>query len=455
MIPLAPVHRCLLLAVPIFLSTSCTGLRRDAALGDVKALVRDRTGAELALPRTKLEQRDVEAHVAALLRKPLTASTAVQAALINNKRLRATLEELNLSQAALLEAGMLKNPSLATSLRFPGGGGGSNSEFGLTGDVLEWLLTPLRRKMALREYESAKARVSHEALELAAEVKTAVYEAQARRQFLRSLETAAEVNSLTSDIADRLHKAGNINSLEMLQEQTNAQQMVLELQRARAELATAREKVSRLLGLSSLEAGRLNLSEGLPALPASDPAAGRAESLALAQRQDLAAQRETVAAFEHALSLQKKTKLIPGLNLGVDTEREVDGSHVTGPTLDLELPLFNWGQARTRKAVAELAQARARLEATQAEVASDVRMAMADLRAAREMHSHVANTLLPQRQKILAETLLHYNAMQVSSIVLLRAKEDVVKAEHDAVDARRAYWVARAQLEKAAGGSLK
>ena len=38
-------------------------------------------------------------------------------------------------------------------------------------------------------------------------------------------------------------------------------------------------------------------------------------------KQDLAAQRETVAALEHALSLQKKTRLIPGLNLGVNTEK--------------------------------------------------------------------------------------------------------------------------------------
>ncbi|MDB6119072.1 MAG: outer rane efflux protein, partial [Verrucomicrobiaceae bacterium] len=234
--------------------------------------------------------------------------------------------------------------------------------------------------------------------------------------------------------------------------QTSAQQTVLEVQRGKAEWRSSREKVSRLLGLTSAEAGRLNLSVGLPPMPASDPSQAKAEALAMTQRQDLVAKHETVSAFEHALSLQRKTKLLPGLTLGANTERELDGTHVTGPTLDVELPIFNWGQAKTRKATAELAQARARLEGLQSEVASDVRMALAELRAAREMHSHVANTLLPQRQKILAETLLHYNAMQVSNFVLLRAKEDVVKAEHDAIDASRAYWVARAQLEKAVGG---
>ena len=442
------------IVMPMALLSGCAGRPDGSAFNDVKVLVHERTGSEVVAPRTTLEQRDVDARLAALLRKPLTAATAVQAALLSNKRLRATLEELNLSQARLLEAGQLRNPSLAASLRFPGGGGGANSEFGLSGDVLDWLLTPLKRKMALRDYEATKCRVSHEVLDLATEVKAAVYEVQARQQILRSLETAAEVNNLSSDIAQRLNKAGNLNSLELLQEQTNAQQVTLDLKRARAELGSAREKVSRLLGLTSADAARWACVAGLPALPASDPSVSKAETWALAQRQDLAAQQETVAGFEQALALQRKTRLIPGVKLGVDTERDTDGRHVTGPTLDLELPLFNWGRAKTLRAEAELAQARATLEALQSEVASDVRMAVADVQAAREVHQHVSTTLLPQREKILAETLLHYNAMQVSNFVLLRAKEDVVKAEHDAIDALRAYWTAQAQLEKAVGGNF-
>lgn len=448
------IRRSVVAAAPLLLLASCGSSGRHSALDDIAPLVRDRTGAELKLPRTQLEQRDVDARVSTLLRQRLTAGQAVQIALLSNPRLRATLEELNLSQADLMEASQLRNPSLATSLRFPNSGGGSNSEFGLSGDVLDWLLTPLKRRLALREYEAAKKRVSHEVLNLAADVKEAFYEVQARQQFLNKLATATEVSEVSSDIANRLHKAGNINALELLQEQTSTQQVALEQKRAQAELRTAREKVSRLLGLGSTDAARWIFVDALPAMPASDPSPGRVETLALEQRQDLAAQNEVIAAYEHALSLKRKTRVIPGLNLGVNTEREPDGAHLTGPTLDLELPVFNWGQAGLRRAEAELAQARATRDALQNEVLSDVRQAVNEVRSAREIYEHVAETLLPQRQKILAETLLHYNAMQVSNFVLLRAKEDVVKAEHDTIDALHAYWTARTELEKAAGGSL-
>ena len=45
--------------------------------------------------------------------------------------------------------------------------------------------------------------------------------------------------------------------------------------------------------------------------------------------------------------------------------------------------------------------------------------------------------------------------MQKSGIALLRAKDEEQRAEKDAIESLRDYWLARGELEKAAGGSLK
>jgi cobalt-zinc-cadmium efflux system outer membrane protein len=58
------------------------------------------------------------------------------------------------------------------------------------------------------------------------------------------------------------------------------------------------------------------------------------------------------------------------------------------------------------------------------------------------------------RQRILRETLLQYNAMQKSNIELLAAKEREQLGEREAIDALRDYWMARAHVESAVGGSL-
>lgn len=88
------------------------------------------------------------------------------------------------------------------------------------------------------------------------------------------------------------------------------------------------------------------------------------------------------------------------------------------------------------------------------EVRSDVRRALHQLQTARALYSQITTTLLPQRQKILGETLLQYNAMQVSNFMLLQAKADEVEAQKAQVEALRDYWIARAELERATGGSL-
>ena len=441
-------------SVCVLVLSSCGSLKRDAAVDDVRGVVHDRTGQDVRLPSSNLEQNDVDAYVAATLGKPLSAQTAAQVALLKSRRLRATLEGLNLSQADLLEASLPSNISLSSMARWPRSGGGSNVEMQIAGDVLNWLLLPLRRKIAMKEYEAAKRRVSHEVLDLVFEVKEAFYEVQAQQQFLHAQETAAQLNGVTSDIAQRLRSAGNITELELLQEQTNLQQATLEQHRARGQLAAAREKLSRLMGLSSAESANWRSVESFPAMRRLEPSSDRAESLAMAQRQDVAAQRETVAALEQGYSLTRKMRYLPALKVGGDTERDLDGSRVSGPTIDVELPLFNWGQVRVRRSAAEVAQARATYEALDLEVRSDVRVALANLQTARNVHAELTGSVLPQRQRILKETLLQYNAMQVSNFVLLRAKEDEIKAQREGIEALRDYWVAHARLEKAVGGTL-
>lgn len=422
---------------------------------EVASTIHDRTGKIIALPTRHYSAADVNASVTGLLNRPLSAHSAAQIALLNSRRVRATLEELNLSQADLLEASIPSNPSLAASARFPKGEGGTNSEFGLTTDLINLLLLPLRKRLALREYEAAQKRISHELLEVIFETREAFYELQAEAQLLQRLQAGAQVNNISSDIATRLRAAGNLTELEMLQEQTNAKQSAVDISRATGSVAVAREKVNRLLGLTTAQGMAWSFAQSLPPIPPAEPALASLETAAVANRQDLAAQAESLAAFQVGYSLTSKMRYIPALNIGVNTEREAEGDRLTGPTLDIELPIFNFGQARIRKARAEIAKAEATYEALELEVRSDVRRALKLVVTARNLHHEITGSLLPQRQRILAETLLQYNAMQVSNFVLLQAKTSELEAQRAAVEAHRDYWVARAELEKATGGSLK
>jgi len=439
--------------LPLVLLSSCASLSRDP-LESVREQTRTRLGYDVSAPASAQDSADGAARVSALLKRPLTAESATQIALLNNRRLRSTLEDVGISQAEFVEASTPRNPVLHGRPRWSSPGGLPNPEIGLETEVLDILLIPLRKRVAAQELVQTERRVSHEILQLAAETKGAYFTFLASEQQLRKLRDIGGVNATVSDFAKRVHDAGNINDLELMELQVGDRQVQADLKRAQAEVDTRRAKLNRVLGLSGAQARWTLALNELPSLPPSDPSFSRAEAAALTQRQDLAAARANVSAVEAALALKRKTRLIPGLNLGVDTERETDGTQLTGPEARIDLPLFNWGRASIAKLEGELRKARAVSEAIEAEVRNDVAASHAALLLAREAAEFQQTTLLPLRQSILKETLLHYNAMQKSNFALLRAKDEEQRAEKDAIESLRDYWIALVELEKAAGGSL-
>ena len=445
---LAPPAALLLLA-------GCATSSPQATLPAVQSQLTDRADVSATWPLTQDERAKADAAVRELLATDLTVDAAMRIAVINNRALRATFEELGLSQAGLAAATRLPNPSFEASLRWPNvAPRGPNAEFSLTAPLLESLLLPARKRVAESRLLQTQYRVSHEVLALVAEVRRAAYEVLAQQELRIRLAVIAEVNDAASDLARRQYDAGNMPKLEFAQIQASAQQTQVELARADAEIRVARERLNRLLGLVAGQTS-WKMSGGLPTLPARDTLPENLETLALNQRLDLAALRTQTELAQRAFDLKRRTRLFPGeVNLGVDTERDSNGGRVTGPRLGVELPLFDQGQPELAGLSAELRQAQDRTEALSADIGSEARAARDALLATRQAAEFYEKTLLPQRRAILRESLLHYNAMQKSVYELLAAKEAQQRTERESVEAVRDYWLARTELERALGHRL-
>ena len=189
-----------------------------ASLPSVESQLASRTDAKVAWPVSDEERATTDAAVRELLAGELTIESAVQIALLNNRSLRATFEELGLSQADLVEASRLANPSFSALVRWlkdlprvP------HTEFRLSTEVLNAVFLPVRKRLAQEQVAQAEQRVTHEVLGLVAEVKAAALSHLAERQFRERLGVIAQVNETTADLAQRQFDAGNINRLELLQ----------------------------------------------------------------------------------------------------------------------------------------------------------------------------------------------------------------------------------------------
>ncbi len=445
------------LALPttVMLLAGCATSAPQAALPAVQTQLGDRAGLAASWPITQEDRAKADEAVRPLLTSDLTVDSAVQVALLNNRGLRATFEELGLSQAGLAAATRLPNPSFEASLRWPANAPhGPNAEFGLGAPLLEALLLPARRHLAEAQLLQTQYRVSHEVLALVAEVRQAAYELLAQQELRARLATISEVNNAASDVARREFDAGNIPRIELDQMQASAQQTQVDLARADAAIRVARERLNRLLGLSSGQIG-WTMPGRLPRLPARDLLPENPEAVAQRQRLDRAALRTQAGLDRQAFDLKRRTQLLPGeVNLGVDTERDPAGGRVTGPRIGVQLPLFDQGQPELARLGAEWRQAQDRVEALSADIGSEVRTARDALNAARQAAEFYQNTLLPQRRAILHETLLQYNAMQKSVYDLLAAKARQQITERESIEALRDYWQARTELERALGQLL-
>ena len=128
------------------LAAGCAQVPKEAGFDDVKDLVGQRVNYDLHWNQKTDADREVQNAIAELLKNELTPEAAVQIALLNNPSLQATYEDLGVTQADVVEAGLLENPVLFGQARFPNKSEESpNYELGLTQNFLNILMLPARR----------------------------------------------------------------------------------------------------------------------------------------------------------------------------------------------------------------------------------------------------------------------------------------------------------------------
>ena len=222
---------------------------------------------------------------------------------------------------------------------------------------------------------------------------------------------------------------------------------------AEADVRELREKLNRLLGLWG-EDTNWKLSPGLRDVPKDEFSVRGLETLAVTQRYDLAAAKAKLESAIRAAGLEKAFRWVGALDFGVDSERDTDSQTITGPTLRLQLPIFNQGQARIARSQAVLRRAYDKFEQEAVDIRSEVRELRDRLISKRDIAQFYQNQLLSTRTQIRDQTQLQYSAMIVGPLELFTARRQEIAAERGYIEAKRDYWVTRAELERTVGGSL-
>lgn len=432
------------------LLTGCATFSADGGLDTVSSLTKERTGQALRQQKSEADRAQIETAVEQLLGKPLTADSAVQIALMNNKGLQASFADLGIAEADLVRAGRIGNPGF--SFARMRGGDDIEIERSIMFDLVGLLTIPIRTNIEKGRFEQAKLQAAAEAVRVAADTRRAYFNAVAASQTAQYMEQVAEAAEAGAELGRRMEKVGNWSRLDQSREQAFYADAMTQVARARHNAVAAREKLTRMLGLWGNDAA-FGLPQRLPELPDAPRDSTDFEAQAMQQRLDVQMAKRNAEATASALGLSRATGFVNVLHAGYANMSETGKPRANGYEIELELPIFDWGRSRTAKAESIYMQSVHRTADTAIRARSEVREAYSAYRTTYDVARHYRDEIVPLRKRISEEMLLRYNGMLIGVFELLADSRAQVASVNAAIEAQRDFWLAETDLQMALNGS--
>ncbi|OCK58247.1 copper resistance protein [Bradyrhizobium sp. LMTR 3] len=445
-------------AIALLLSTGaglsgCASFSPDSGMAVVSDVASQTIGKDVAFVRSADGAERTSGAVRRLLGRPLTVDTAVQVALLSNKGLQAAYNELALAETDLVEQSLPPNPVFAISRI--SGNGSYEIERQVVGDILALATLPFRSEIARERFRQAQLRAALETLRLAAQVRRSYLRSVAANEMVGLLTDAKSTAESTAQLAKKLGETGSLNKLDQAREQVFYAETTADLATARQEATSAREQLTRLMGLWGEDLD-FRLPNRLPALPRRPRSLPSIEADAVGHRIDLQIARMELAALEKSLGLTQATRFVTLLDLaGVSKRtREDDGPPIRERGFDIafQIPIFDGGEVRVRQTAERYNQGFNLLTERAINVRSEARDAYRVYRSAYDIASHYQREILPLRQIITEEMQLRFSSMQIDVFALLTEARQRLASLRAAINAKRAFWLAQSDLQTAVNG---
>jgi outer membrane protein TolC len=438
----------------VLLTSACASFAPDGGMDLPARLAKHELKSDVVHVRSDEDAARARTHVARLLKKPLTAGSAVQIALLNNRGLQAAYDELGIAEAVRVQQSLPPNPTIqVTRLAGPAE---TEIDRQIVASIVALATLPARSEIAAERFRQAQLAAALETLRVAAEARRSYVRAVAARQQVGLLEQANAAAATTTELTKRLGETGAMNKLDQARELAFHAELTTQLASARQRADAERERLVRVLGLWGGDLA-FKLPERLPPLPKQARALPLVEQDAVSRRVDLQMARMDADTLAKSYGLTKATRFVNVLDAGYAdkiTKNKDTGERTRdrGFTVSLEVPLFDFGEGKLREAEATYMQAINRLAERAVNVRSEAREAYRNYRATYDIARHYEKDVLPLRNTISDEMMLRYGAMQVDVFALLAEARQKIAVNGAAADALRDFWLASAELSTVVTG---
>jgi cobalt-zinc-cadmium efflux system outer membrane protein len=449
--PSWPAARVILVLGLLAALTACAAVSPEQDTARINTLLADRGASGLGWERNGAVADDPT--FKAWLTEPMTVDRAVQAAMLRSPRLQQQYGQLGLARADILDAIQIANPHISASWLPQQGGGGVQTAYGIAFPLVDLLVLPSRVKLAKLEFERARYRIAAAILDVSLDVEAAWYRYVGAQQVADMRAAVADALKISADLSQRYFDAGNITELQLSREKAAASKARIDAARAAAEARLARLDLNTQIGLTGRDVEwKTAIVLPLPVSTEDDPAQLR--QIANQNNLSLLAARQEATITAKSAQITRAFRFLGSTALGYDHEQDVDRSIIRGPTLDLELPIFNQGQARVARADAQLQLARARLAQLELSSGNGVDLAAERVRVLSDVVHVYRESLIPERESVTKRSQEEQNFMLIGIFEVIQAKTQEYDAYQGYLEAVRDYWLARVDLMRIVGSRL-
>ena len=427
----------------------CASVEVGTGFDEVSGLVTERGSATFGNSENPATHAGVDVQTFSNLNGSISIDRALHIALTNSPNLQAQYARLAISRADVLQAGVVRNPTVDATVGVGITGDPTRFALGALFPILDLVYRKSRTKAARADFRAIQIEVAESVIGHANEVAGAYLELAQSTARLKARQDIVDVVQSQLQAIERLVASGTIDGSEFAELQVMSSLAEIEHNAERGERNAARTKLAGLIG-TPLE-NELNTNLELESISNDDIGVEALSEQAHRQRLDLIRAEQEVNVRKLALERADRRFNEDSNELGLELEDEED-ERFLGPSVSVEVPIFDRGEIRRMKAEAELIEAERRLKALRYSIDTDVQVAYQRVLTRSATALAYQNTLVPSVLTRGTLTLERFNAGAIDVADFLESQRAISNAKLEAIDAAAAYWKARVELAQAIGG---